>query len=162
MHSHFEEPMNQTKQIVELLTKAVADTYALYLVTLHCHWNMEDPRFMFLHEMLQSQYEQLAENGDLLAERIRQMGAKIPGSLQEFARHSKIKEISVDASADEMIAHLTGCHEMAIIGLKELSEKGEDAKDYGLVDLLGSVLRDHEKAAWILRSHLSAKHRAHR
>lgn len=141
------------QQIAGHLQKSVAHTYALYIATLNCHWNIEDPRFHFLHEMFQSQYENLAENGDLLAERIRQMGVKVTASLSQFSKDSSFK-IDAHAQTDEMLELLAKGHEEAIIHLRELSELGEQYKDFGLVDLLGGILRDHEKTAWFLRSHL--------
>ncbi|MCF7852590.1 MAG: DNA starvation/stationary phase protection protein [Simkaniaceae bacterium] len=136
------------------LNRALANTYALYINTLNCHWNIEDARFIALHEMLQDQYEQLAENGDIIAERIRQMGEKVEASLVHFSHHTKIEAINPEASADEMLEKLAAAHEKIIKELRELSELGEKYKDYGLVDLLGGLLRDHEKTAWFLRSHL--------
>jgi len=136
------------------LNKVLANTYSLYINTLNCHWNIEDPSFIALHEMFQSQYEDLAEAGDLLGERLRQMGEKVPASLRFFAENSSFEDIDEHASAKQMITQLASFHEKAIISLRDLSDIAEKYKDYGLVDLLGSLLREHEKTAWFLRSHV--------
>lgn len=154
MKTNFGLSKESCDNITKHLNQAVANNYALYLLTLQCHWNIEDPGFLFLHEMLEKQYLQLAENGDLLAERIRQMGEKVSGSIEILAQRSQLPKIEEKASTESMLNVLATCHEKAILALRELSEVGEQSKDFGLVDLLGSIVRDHEKTAWILRSHL--------
>ena len=144
----------QTEKLSNNLTKILANNYALYFLTLHAHWNMEDPRFFFLHELLEKQYLTLAESGDDIAERIRVMGHTAPGSIKTLANESDLPDMPENASADVMIDHLAICHEGAFVALRKLSEVGEEAKDYGLVDLLGTMVREHEKTAWLLRSHL--------
>ena len=141
-------------ELAELLEKGLADTYALYINTLNCHWNLEGPRFFFLHEMLQEQYEQLAKNGDEIAERIRQMGRKVPASLSFFSEKSALDPLDETLSTDEMLDALASSHEKIFRDLRALSEKSDGHGDFGLTDLLGGLLRDHEKAAWMLRSHL--------
>ncbi len=138
----------------QYLEKALANTYALYINTLNCHWNLEDPRFLFLHEMLQEQYEELAKSGDEIAERIRQMGVKVSASLPYFAKQAEIEPLPEKLSGDQMIAVLAESHEKIIRDFRTLSEIAEEHKDYGLVDMLGGLLRYHEKTAWFLRSHL--------
>lgn len=154
MQVHFGIEGQKNRDLAVKLQKALANTFGLYLNTFNCHWNMEDPRFFFLHKMLQDQYETLAENIDEIAERIRQMGEKVPTALSHFAKQSDIQEISEHAPANEMLTKLADAHEKVILDLRNLSDLAEKYHDFGLVDLLGKLLRDHEKTAWVLRSHL--------
>ena len=154
MKTHFGIELQQAKTLIAHLQKAVATNYALAINTLSCHWNVDDPRFFPLHEMFQSQYEQLLEDGDKLAERIRQMGEKVPASLRIFSVNSELPSIDENMPADQMIMALASAREQIIHDFRKLSALAEDAHDYGLVDLLGGILRGHEKAVWMLRSHL--------
>lgn len=154
MQVHFGIEDQKNKDLAVCLQKALANTFSVYINTLNCHWNMEDPRFFFFHKMLEEQYENLADNIDEIAERIRQMGAKVPVSLGHFAKQSDIQPISELASANEMLSKLADSHEKIILSLRDVSKSAEKYNDFGLVDLLGKLLRDHEKTAWILRSHL--------
>lgn len=140
--------------IVDHLSKALASIYALYINTLNCHWNVEDPRFLSLHQLFEEQYKRLAEEGDEVAEQIRQLGAQVPASLSEFAKQSAIDPIGGNLSADEMLKKLLQDHEILIAILSAVAALSEEAKDYGLSDLLGSLIREHEKSAWFIRSHL--------
>jgi len=132
----------------------LANTYALYIKTQYCHWNMEGSDFIALHKLLEEQYEGLAEANDEIAERIRMMGRFSPGSLEEFSSLSTIKGLTSPPSQDEMIHQLATDHESAITGLRAAIAVSDELGDYGTSDMLTDRLRDHEKAAWFLRSHL--------
>ena len=71
--------------IAEGLSRLLADTYTLYLKTHNYHWNVTGPMFQTLHLMFETQYNELALAVDLIAERIRALGAPAPGSYREFA-----------------------------------------------------------------------------
>src|ERR1700722_16685872 len=93
-------------EISDLLKNLLADIHALYLRPLGCHWNMVDPRFYFFHELLESQYKELAEEQDLVAEKLRQMGRKAPATMQEYKHLMNQKETLELLNADEMIEGL--------------------------------------------------------
>ena len=70
--------------ITDGLARLLADTYTLYLKTHNYHWNVTGPMFQTLHLMFETQYNELALAVDLIAERIRALGAPAPGSYREF------------------------------------------------------------------------------
>ncbi|HAL08074.1 MAG TPA: DNA starvation/stationary phase protection protein, partial [Brevundimonas sp.] len=41
------------------LSKALADSYALYLKTHGYHWNVRGPEFFSLHNLLEEQYREI-------------------------------------------------------------------------------------------------------
>src|SRR5690349_7557789 len=82
----------RVEEIAGMFNNLLADVHALYLRTLGCHWNMEDPRFYFFHELLESQYKESAEEQDLVAEKLRQMGRKAPATMQEYKQLMSQKE----------------------------------------------------------------------
>ena len=62
------------------LSKLLADTYTLYLTTHNFHWNVTGPMFNTLHMMFMTQYTELWNAVDPIAERIRALGHTAPGS----------------------------------------------------------------------------------
>jgi starvation-inducible DNA-binding protein len=52
----------------------LADTYTLYLTTHNFHWNVTGPMFNTLHAMFMTQYTELWNAVDPIAERIRSLG----------------------------------------------------------------------------------------
>ncbi len=59
-------PDDQRAQIVEGLSRLLADTHTLYLKTLNFHWNVKGPMFNTLHLMFMGQYTEMPTvcNGD--------------------------------------------------------------------------------------------------
>ena len=48
-----------SKEVVKHLNIVLAETYALYLKTQNCHWNVTGPNFHSLHSMFEEQYKEL-------------------------------------------------------------------------------------------------------
>ena len=132
----------------------LANTYILYIKTQNFHWNVVDPRFRSLHLLFESQYNDLAEALDDLAERIRMIGQRAPGSMREFLALTDLKEEYDELDGTEMLAALLNDHDKVIEGLRNAITISQNAHDEGSADLLINRLRAHEKIAWMLRSHL--------
>src|SRR5256885_9964665 len=94
------------EQIVEGLSRLLADTYTLYLKTHYFHWNVTGPMFQTLHLMFETQYQELALAVDTIAERIRALGFFAPGTYIEFSQLSSIKETQSVPPAETMISQL--------------------------------------------------------
>lgn len=142
------------QQVAQHLSLILSDTYLLYTKTQNFHWNMIDTRFYFLHKLLEEQYEELAKAIDELAERIRMLGEKSPGSMKQFLERTTLIESEGDLTADEMLANLMKDHEALCRYLRERISHCSKLGDEGTADLFIAQLRFHEKSAWILRSHL--------
>ena len=76
----------------EALEKLLADSYTLYLKTQSYHWNVTGPMFTTLHGLFESQYTELAEAVDEIAERLRAVGSPAPGSFTQFMAIASVKE----------------------------------------------------------------------
>ena len=140
------------KAIVSGLNHLLADTYTLYLMTHNFHWNVKGPMFNSLHLMFETQYTELALAVDLIAERIRALGAPAPGTYGEFVQLSSIKEVKGQPKAEEMIKHLVHGQESVTKTARSLFPAVEKASDEPTADLLTQRMQLHEKNAWMLRS----------
>ncbi|WP_206711251.1 Dps family protein [Aquisalinus flavus] len=141
------------EKVAEALSKALAETYAIYMKTHGYHWNVTGPQFRTLHLMFEEQYRDMWAALDELAERIRALGVYAPGSGRRMAELSQIEEGDNDVpSADVMIANLTKDHEAIATHLRDFIEVADEADDDGTEDLLIARLQFHEKTAWMLRS----------
>lgn len=150
-----EESVRQ--QIAQHLGLILADMYVLYTKTLNFHWNMLDPRFYSLHLFLEKLYEEIAENIDEVAERIRMLGEKAPATLKKFVEMATLKESNDLISGEEMLLQLIQDHEALIRHLRDRIEDTDNLRDHGTSDLLIKFIRFHEKSAWMLRSHFPQK-----
>lgn len=142
------------KRIAESLSKLLADSYLLYLKTQNYHWNVTGELFQPLHELFEEQYGELAEAVDEIAERIRALGYKAPGSFMEFQELSTIEENLEKPSSLEMIRHLAADNEKVLRTAREALQPANGAEDEATIDIITQRLHVHSKNAWMLRSHL--------
>ena len=140
------------KEIVEGLSRLLADTYTLYLKTHNFHWNVTGPMFQTLHLMFEQQYSELALAVDLIAERIRALGSPAPGTYAEFSRLSSIKEAAGVPKAQDMIRQLMEGQESVVRTARSIFPVISNAHDEPTADLLTQRMQVHEKNAWMLRS----------
>ena len=138
--------------ITDGLSRLLADTYTLYLKTHNYHWNVTGPMFQTLHLMFETQYNELSLAVDLIAERIRSLGAKAPGSYSQFAALTSVKEETGDPTATEMIRDLVIGQETVVRTARGLFPIVDAAHDEPTADLLTQRMQIHEKTAWMLRS----------
>ena len=141
--------------ITEGLSRLLADSYTLYLKTHNYHWNVTGPMFQTLHLMFETQYTELALAVDLIAERIRSLGAPAPGSYREFGALSSVGEDDDRPDATEMIRRLVKGQETVARTARSVFPAVEHAHDEPTADLLTQRLQVHEKTAWMLRSLLT-------
>lgn len=140
------------KAIAEGLSRFLADSFTLYLMTHNFHWNVTGPMFNTLHQMFMQQYTEQWNALDLIAERIRALGHPAPGSFAEYAKLSSIAEVKGVPKATEMIRLLVSAQEATARTARSLFPLVEAASDQPTLDLLTQRLEVHEKNAWMLRS----------
>jgi starvation-inducible DNA-binding protein len=143
--------------ITPILSTVLSDEMMLYVKTRKFHWNVAGESFMELHKLFEQQYKQLEETIDEVAERINKLGSKTIGTLQEFSKHSSVKEAPGKyPTSKEMIRELLKDHETVIQLLrKNVEDCTTKYKDAGTADFLTGIMEQHETTAWILRRYFS-------
>jgi len=135
------------------LSRLLADTYTLYLTTHNFHWNVTGPMFNTLHVMFMEQYTELWNAVDPIAERIRALGHRAPGSYAEFSRLASVADPpSTTPRALDMVRTLVAGHEAVARTAREIFPLAAGADDQPTADVLTQRLNIHEKTAWMLRS----------
>tara|TARA_R110000868_G_scaffold218576_2_gene469221 strand:- start:145988 stop:146428 length:441 start_codon:yes stop_codon:yes gene_type:complete len=139
--------------VTESLKKVLADSYALYLKTQNYHWNVEGPYFKTLHILFEEQYTDLALAIDEVAELIRGLGDKAPGTWSAYEKLTTIKDGNENASADEMVKSLANDQEEIMKNSLEPALKiAQDAGDEVVAGVLIERLTIHRKNKWMLKS----------
>src|SRR5512135_1648550 len=80
------------RSVVNILNITLADEAVLAARTRSAHWNVIGADFFELHILFDTQYKQLNDISDEIAERVRMMGGFAIGSLQEFLLHTRLDE----------------------------------------------------------------------
>lgn len=139
---------------VTALRKVLGETYALYSKTHGYHWNVSGPNFQALHDMFATQYTDLWEALDTLAERIRALGIYAPGSATEILEQATIVPDNGVPDAPSMVANLARGQETLARTIRDAIKVAEDAGDDVTVDLLIERATIADKTAWMLRASL--------
>lgn len=145
-------PEKDRKAIATGLSRFAADNFTLYMKTHFFHWNVTGPMFQTLHLMFETQYNELWLASDAIAERIRALGFPAPGTYEEFAKLTVIKDTKGVPKAVDMIKHLVAGHEATVKTARALFPIVDAANDEATADLLTQRIQIHEKTAWMLRS----------
>ncbi len=139
-------------KIADGLSRFLADSYTLYLMTHNFHWNVKGPMFNTLHLMFMGQYTEQWNALDVIAERIRALGHPAPGPSALFASLTSIDEPEGVPAALDMVRLLVAAQEATARTARGLFPLVEKANDQPTADLLTQRLEVHEKTAWMLRS----------
>lgn len=134
------------------LSRLLADSFTLYMMTHNFHWNVKGPMFNSLHQMFMVQYTEQWNALDVIAERIRALGHPAPGTFAEFARLTSIEAPEGVPAAKDMIRLLVAAQEATARTARGLYPLVDEANDQPSADLLTQRLEVHEKTAWMLRS----------
>ena len=138
--------------VIEILNASLANEAVLTQKTRGAHWNVSGTSFFELHILFETQYKQLNEISDKIAERVRMLGGITIASFQEFIKHTRISEHSTEIPDN---LHLLADHETIIRFLRDDIRKcSEEYEDEGTVELLVGVMSLHEKMAWMLRAYI--------
>jgi starvation-inducible DNA-binding protein len=110
--------------------------------------------FNTLHTLFEVEYTELALAVDEIAERIRAVGARAPGSYTEFAKLASVEEAKGTPTAREMLERLLADQTLVADSARRVAKAAEAAGDQATADLGIRRIQIHEKNAWMLRSQL--------
>lgn len=148
-------PVKDLQAVANELQKVLADEFVLYTKTRNYHWNVEGDNFMELHKFFETQYEELDEIMDEVAERIRMLGHYSEARLKDFIQLTRLDEPAYTSDQKQQLQNLLSDHEILIQALrKDINAFSDQYKDLGSADFVTGLLRHHEKSAWFIRSYL--------
>ena len=147
-------PAVKDTRVVDGLNLVLADSYALMALTHLAHWNVEGSDFFQLHEAFQSQYENLFEAVDEVAERVRSLDGYAIGGLNTFSQAAGMEEFKSPMPQKDYVAALIVANEKVVDDAVRLRDTSGAANDLQTQDLMIKRLEYHEKTLWMLKSYL--------
>lgn len=135
----------------EILQTLLHDTLILGLKSQSFHWNVTGPYFGPLHNLFQSQYEELFGAADTIAERLRALG-EYPHPHNSNEGGDAVEAIPKKPPTFKKMLEILAV-ENKKLGLF-CNTTAELVEDEATSNLLAERAHAHEKAAWMLRSHL--------
>lgn len=144
--------MDQLHQLAKI---AFASEFSFYLKAHQFHWNVTGSNFSQYHELFGKIYEEVYENVDSFAEKIRSLGTFMPGSYTRFSMLSKIEDEEQILPAEQMLKELFQDNEKLIIILKKTYDLSEETGEVGFSNFLAERIDAHKKHGWMLKATLS-------
>ncbi|MFT6077865.1 MAG: starvation-inducible DNA-binding protein [Myxococcota bacterium] len=142
------------KNVSNSLKIALADSYVLYLKTQNYHWNVTGPNFQSLHIMFEGQYNDLFAAVDLIAERIRALGEKAPGTYAKYIEMTNLTEGNEDLDANSMVNDLAESQDAIVITFTNVLKEAQSVGDEVTAGIATDRIEIHQKNAWMLKSSL--------
>ncbi|MFT6105913.1 MAG: starvation-inducible DNA-binding protein [Rickettsiales bacterium] len=142
------------KNVSDYLKVALADSYVLYLKTQNYHWNVTGPNFQSFHTMFEGQYNDLFAAVDLIAERIRALGEKAPGTYAKYMELTNIQEGNEELDANSMVKDLSDSQDIIVKTLTNVLKEAQNVGDEVTAGMVTDRIEAHQKNAWMLKSSL--------
>lgn len=140
------------EELVNLMRKTLADSFAFYLKAHNFHWNVEGPDFKQYHDLFSGIYEEVFDAVDAIAEHIRALDAYAPGSLSKFSELTSINDNNSFPVAKVMVTELLSDNQKVINSLTESFKMAERFSEVGLANFLQDRIDIHKKHGWMLRA----------
>jgi len=144
------------EKVVQLLTPLLADTIFLQNLYKHYQWHVEGDDHYQYSPLFQKHAAEQLPIIDLLARRIRILGANAPAMPADVVSRKTLEEPSDPGHDDEsMIRNMCILHEKCIKNLRATIDKVHKLGDAGTTDMLvRDVLHLHELQVLTVRSSL--------
>ncbi|HKS87388.1 MAG TPA: DNA starvation/stationary phase protection protein [Pseudolabrys sp.] len=143
--------VNAQKDIAGALNALLADNFALYLKTRNFHWHVSGPHFRDYHLLFDEQAEQIFASTDILAERVRKLGASTLRSISDITRHQRLAdndEVYVDPQ--DMLAELRDDNQRVVAAMREAHDLCDEHNDVATASFLETFIDEAERRVWFL------------
>ena len=143
--------------LVELMNKALADTFVMYLKAQSFHWNVEGADFYEYHGLFGTIYNEVYGAVDPMAEQIRALDGYAAGTLVRFQSLTSIKETVTVPPARDMLHDLQTANAKVMETIKTVQQHAERQGEIGLSNFLQDRYDAHAKHAWMIRATLKTR-----
>ncbi len=138
-------------KIQQALNPLLADVFALYLKTKNFHWHLSGPHFRDYHLMFDEHGDQLFDMTDVIAERVRKLGAQTLHSISEIGQQQRIKDNNepyVDPL--DMLNELKDDNMSLLNSMPQAHEICDQYNDVATASLLENWIDETERRIWFL------------
>ncbi len=133
------------------LNALLADLFALYVKTKNFHWHVSGPHFRDYHLLLDDQATQIFATTDVMAERVRKLGAQTIKSIGQIGRLQGIEDNgAAQVAARDMLAELLRDNQRLAGEMRQAHALCDDEGDVATASLLENWIDEAEGRAWFL------------
>lgn len=141
-------------QSAMLLNGLLADHFTMMLKIWQFHWNVKGKSFGSYHEDMRKLYEEEFERVDEVAERIRSLGMRPLGSMEEMLQNNRIPEFSsMEEPPKAMMMWLTINQDWELL-VRRTHQVHSQISDLDIAtrSFLEGMCEELEKTSWMIRS----------
>lgn len=131
------------------LNRLLANLQIHYQKLRNFHWNIEGQNFFELHEQFEVEYNEVRQQIDTIAERVRILGAKPYSTLAQYLDIAEIKEIPGELSDYEMVGEIISDYTMLLPMLGKVLNVSRKAEDNATEDMVIGIIQRMEKRKWM-------------
>jgi starvation-inducible DNA-binding protein len=137
--------------IAQALNGLLADTFALYMKTKNFHWHMSGPLFRDYHLLFDEQADQLFAITDVIAERIRKLGASTLRSIGDISRRQSLLDNDAPyVTPLDMLAELREDNSRLTARMRECHGMCAEYGDVACASFLETWIDEAERRVWYL------------
>lgn len=142
---------NKMAGVAEALNQVLADSFSLYVKTKNFHWHVSGPHFRDYHLLMDEQATQILASTDLIAERVRKIGATTLRSIGHIGKVAAIRDNDKDnVAAADMLAELRADNLTLVENLKKAKDAADAAGDNASSGIIDTWTDEAEQRAWFL------------
>ncbi|MDB5859492.1 MAG: starvation/stationary phase protection protein [Ramlibacter sp.] len=133
------------------LNVLLADLFALYVKTKNFHWHVSGPHFRDYHLLLDEQAMQIFAMTDVVAERVRKLGASTLRSIGHVSRLQRLQDNDADSvSPPAMLSELREDNISLAAFMRDTHNLCDESRDVATASLLDVWIDEAEQRAWFL------------
>jgi starvation-inducible DNA-binding protein len=147
--------LNNRQEMIDVLNAQLADTFNMFSLMKHAHWNVKGQQFILLHKLFDEIAAGLLAYVDMVAERVTALGGMALGTLRIASESSQLEPYPMTV-VDSMETVMTLANRMAQLAanIRSAASRAEDLEDMDTNDLFIEISRDLDKWLWFLEAHL--------
>ena len=141
----------EVKAIETAVNPLIADAFALYVKTKNFHWHLSGSHFRDYHLLFDEHADSIFASIDILAERLRKIGATSIRSIGHISKLQTITDNDEDfVSPKDMIQILLADNNAMAKAMREAIETCDDNRDTPTGNILQDILDQTERRKWFL------------
>jgi starvation-inducible DNA-binding protein len=141
----------EVSTVAEAVNPLIADAFAVYVKTKNFHWHLSGSHFRDYHILFDEQADSIFASIDVLAERMRKIGATTIRSIGHISKLQKVEDDDDEfVPPGEMIKRLLADNDTMARNMRAAIEVCDDNRDSPTGNILQEILDQTERRKWFL------------
>lgn len=139
------------REITKALNPLIADAFTLYVKTKNFHWHLSGSHFRDYHLLFDEHADQIFDDIDTLAERVRRVGGTTIRSISHISQLQTIEDDNNEfVPPGEMVQRLMADNQHLAAAQRAAHEVCDKHGDYATASELETIIDNTERRKWFL------------